>query len=125
MDDLIGKVISFVNELHGSYLKIQEIHWNTYKKGLHTTEDDIKEGLLDYIDKLVEVAMGLDRRPGFDVLHPIIPQSTNSEEICSVLVRKAERFKSMLEGPGYSGLVNVLDDFCTDFSQFTYLSTLS
>ena len=124
MDDLIGKVISFVNELYGSYMKIQEIHWNTYKKGVHTTQDEIKDALIDYADKLGEVTIGIDSRPGFDVLHPIIPMSTSSEEICTVLTRKAERLKESSIGPGYSGLVNVLDDFCADFNKYTYLSTL-
>lgn len=124
MGELISKVIVFINELYGSYLKIQEIHWNTYHNGVHKVQDEIKDLLMEYSDKLAEVAMGIDVRPGFDVLHPIIPNTTDSEEICKVLKKKAYRLKESLIGPEYSGLVNVLDDFATDMDKTAYLTTL-
>lgn len=53
------RVITFVNELYGSYLKLKEIHWNTYSKSLHLLIDEINDDLLEYIDDITENILGI------------------------------------------------------------------
>lgn len=83
------RVITFVNELYGSYFKLKEIHWNTYSKSLHLLIDEINEDLLEYVDDITENIMGLnDSRVGYNIINPNIPNTTDPKEILKVLAAK-------------------------------------
>ena len=124
MSPAMSEVVHFLNELMGSYLKVREIHWNTYGGTEHTVADDTMDEIIEYVDQIAESAIGVDDRPGFDIFNVIIPNSTDLTEIIQVLLNKAERLKNMLTMPIYNGVVNALDDFTTDFSKLKYRSTL-
>lgn len=117
------RVITFVNELYGSYLKLKEIHWNTYSKSLHLLIDEINDDLLEYIDDITENILGInDNRPGYGILHPNIPNSSDTKAILQVLANKNEYLKSYLVAGRYAGLVNVLDDLAQTLNKYIYLS---
>lgn len=117
------RVLTFVNELYGSYLKNKEIHWNTYSKSLHLLLDEINEDLLEYIDDITENIMGLeDSRFGYGVLNPVIPNTTDHKAILKVLCAKADNLKSWMSSGRYAGIVNILDDFSQTMNRYIYLS---
>ena len=108
------RVITFVNELYGSYFKLKEIHWNTYSKSLHLLIDEINDDLLEYVDDITENIMGLnDSRFGYGIINPNIPNTT----------AKAEYLKSGMTAGRYSGIVNILDDFAQTMNRYIYLSS--
>lgn len=117
------RVITFINELYGSYLKIKEIHWNTYSKSLHLLLDEINEDLLEYIDDISENIMGLeDARFGYGVLDPNIPNTTDPKSILKVLSAKSSQLRYELSSSRYAGLTNILDDFAQTMNRYLYLS---
>lgn len=124
MDNMdFNRVITFVNELYGSYLKLKEIHWNTYSKSLHLLIDEINDDLLEVIDDITENIMGIeDDRFGYNILNPNIPQTTDTKAILKVLAAKAEQLNSFMSGGKYSGIANILDDFAQTLNRYIYLS---
>lgn len=118
------RVITFINELYGSYFKLKEIHWNTYSKSLHLLIDDINDDLLEYVDDITENIMGLnDSRFGYGIINPNIPNTTDPKEILKVLAAKAEYLKSGMTAGRYAGIVNILDDFAQTMNRYVYLSS--
>lgn len=117
------RVLTFVNELYGSYLKLKEIHWNTYSKSIHLLIDEINDDILDYIDDITENIMGLeDTRFGYNVIDPNIPNTADHKAILKVLSAKAENLKSWMTAGRYAGIVNILDDFAQTMNRYIYLS---
>lgn len=124
MDNMdFNRVITFVNELYGSYLKLKEIHWNTYSKSLHLLIDEINDDLLEVIDDITENIMGIeDDRFSYNILNPNIPQTTDTKAILKVLAAKAEQLNSFMSAGRYAGIANILDDFAQTLNRYIYLS---
>lgn len=124
MNELSYKTLDFCNELFGSYFRIREIHWNTHKMAKHKLCDDVMDSIIEYVDKLSEGMIGLEQRPGFDILKPVIPTSVDLTEILKVLRNKAQYLEqSLSSNSDYVGMVNILDDLITDLNEYVYLST--
>ena len=122
MERDFNKVITYINELYGSYLKFKEIHWNTYSKSLHLLLDEINDDILEVIDDLSDNIMGIhDSRFGYNILIPSIPNTTDPKELLQVLSAKATYLKSSMDSGIYAGLHNILDDFAEKLNRYIYL----
>lgn len=124
MTSITSRVLTFNDKLLGSYIKVREIHWNTYNKASHTLCDDIMGTLIDTSDRLLENLMGLEQRPGFNIINPNIPNTTSLEEILNVLNKESCVLESYLTSPIYSGITNITNDFREAINKYLYLSTL-
>lgn len=126
MGDDLQLVINFVNECYGAYLKLKEIHWNTYSNTTHVRVDEATEGILSYIDKLMENTIGADapNRPSLGYLNPIIPESSSRVEILVTLNRRANSLADRLQSPVSRGIINILDDFASELNSYQYFNTM-
>lgn len=119
----LQRVISFVNELYGSYFTIREIHWNTYKMATHKLCDDVSEYLIDTTDSIMEAIMGsVEERPGFGILNPNIPKTEDLKMLLKVLKNKATLLKTWISGDQFISVNNLLDDFIQKIADYIYLS---
>lgn len=118
------KMLQFINMLWGSVIKVKEIHFNTHDSSTHKLCDKIQETLLDYIDELGESIQGFaNQRFGYNTLKPIIPESSDLEEILRVLGAKSLQLEAYYSEPIYSGITSVTSDFREDLHKFNYLRT--
>ena len=78
--------------------------------------------IIDYIDTILELMSGINERPGFDILNPIIPSTTNLGEILKALTMKVETSQDFLQEPSYRGILKTLDDLIADLNKWVYLS---
>ena len=106
----------------GSYIRIREIHWNTFSQATHNLTDKLMPEIIEYIDSIVELLSAVSERPGFDIICPVIPESHNLKEILCSLTSKVESCKLYIDVPVYSGITKVLDDLISDLNRWVYLS---
>ena len=122
MEDKQKVLLSIVNCMFGSYIRIREIHWNTRIQATHNLTNDLMPEIIDYIDSILELMSGINERPGFDILKPIIPSTTNLGEILKALTMKVETSQDFLQEPSYRGILKTLDDLIADLNKWVYLS---
>lgn len=78
--------------------------------------------VIDYIDAILELISGINERPGFDILKPIIPTTMYLTDILKALVMKIETSQEFLQEPTFRGINKTLDDLIADLNKWTYLS---
>ena len=122
MEDKQKMILSIVNCLLGSYLRIREIHWNTHNQATHNLTNDILPDIIDYSDALIELLSGIAERPGFDILKPVIPATKELGPILVAMTTKVETCIDCLSDPSYRGIVKTLDDLIADLNRWNYLS---
>ena len=117
MEDKQKMVISIVNYLLGSYIRIREIHWNTRNQAQHNLSNEILPELIDYSDALIELISGIVERPGFDIIKPIIPATKELKPILQALVMKIEACQCCIEEQSFRGINKTLDDLISDLNK--------
>ena len=122
MEDKQKMILSIVNCLLGSYLKIREIHWNTHNQATHNLTNDILPEIIDYSDALIELLSGIAERPGFDILKPVIPATKELGPILVAMATKVEMCAECCSDPAYRGVLKTLDDLIADLNRWNYLS---
>ena len=122
MEDKQKVLLSIINCLFGSYIRIREIHWNTYNQATHNLTNELMPEVIDYIDAILELISGINERPGFDILKPIIPTTMYLTDILKALVMKIETSQEFLQEPTFRGINKTLDDLIADLNKWTYLS---
>jgi len=125
MEDKEKMLISIVNCLFGSYLRIREIHWNTHNQATHNLTNTLMPDIIDYSDAIIELISGISERPGYDILKPIIPSTKDLKQILQALVVKIETVQCVLEEPSFRGVNKTLDDLIADLNKWVYLSSNS
>jgi len=123
MEDKEKMILSIVNYLLGSYIRIREIHWNTHNQATHNLTSDLLPEIIGYIDSLVELLSGICERPGFDILKPVIPSTKELKPILQALVTKIETCQECLNEPSFRGVNKTLDDLIADLNKWVYLSS--
>ena len=122
MEDREKMIVSIVNCLLGSYIRVREIHWNTHSQAKHNLTNSLLPEIIDYIDTLIELISGISDRPGFDILKPIIPSTKELKPILEALVTKIETCQDCLDQPSFRGINKTLDDLIADLNRWVYLS---
>lgn len=117
MEDKQKMVLSIVNCLLGSYLRIREIHWNTHNQATHNLTNDMLPEIIDYSDALIELLSGIAERPGFDILKPVIPSTKELSHILVAMTSKVETCAECLVDPAYRGILKTLDDLIADLNK--------
>lgn len=120
----LQRIIAYTNDLIGTWCKLREIHWNSTKLSTHNSSDAAMGDIMDTIDALFESIMGIEGRPGYDVIHPVIPTGKNTTEVLKVLAMKTSKLEEQLTSTIYSGVLNILNDFKEDLNKHIYLSTM-
>ena len=72
--------------------------------------------IMDYSDTLIELVSGVAERPGYDILKPVIPATTELKPILIAMTAKVEACISCLEDPCYRGINKTLDDLIADLN---------
>lgn len=119
------RLVNFMNEMLGAHCKLREIHWNTYNQSTHELSDSLMYTIMNTVDRLFEVMMGIEDRPGYGIIYPKIPNSTSVKEILQALVNKSNNLEMQLSSPVYSGVCQTLKEFNETINKSIYLSTLS
>lgn len=123
---MVGKYfkqcITFFNIVLGANTRLREIHFNTNIQAQHNLTNDVMPALMDYADLIMENAMGMFGRPGFDVLSSTKNKSKTIKECLEGLRSDALTLKLSLDKDTLSGITNVLDDMITDLNKWIYLS---
>lgn len=122
MEDKQKLLLGVVNCLFGSYIRIREIHWNTRNQATHNLTNDILPGVIDYVDTILELMSGINERPGFDILKPIIPSVKDLKPILQAMTMKVEACQCCINEPSYRGVNKTLDDLIADLNKWVYLS---
>lgn len=122
MEDKQKMILSIVNCLLGSYIKIREIHWNTHNQATHNLTNELLPDIIDYIDELIELLSGVAERPGFNILKPVIPTVNELSPILQAMTFKVEMCTDCLSEPVYRGILKTLDDLIADLNKWNYLS---
>ena len=117
MEDKQKLLLGITNCLLGSYIRIREIHWNTYNQATHNLTNTLLPEIIDYIDSIIELMSGTIGRPGYDILKPIIPSTKELEQILRALVTKLEMAQEMITEPEYRGLNKTFDDLIADLNR--------
>lgn len=125
MSNNMLRLVTFANELLGAHCKLREIHWNTYNQSTHDLSDNLMYRIMDTVDSLFETMMGIEDRPGYEIIYPKIPNSTSIKEILQALIAKTESLEMQLSSPVYSGIKPTLKEFKERLNKSIYLSTLS
>lgn len=119
------RIVNYINELFGSYCKLREIHWNTHNKASHDLSDNLMSHFMYTIDRVFEAIMGIEERPGYGIIYPKIPNSSDIKEILKAIIARTTTLEGQLCSPIYSGVCNVLADFKEHLNKSIYLSSLS
>jgi len=122
MEDKQKVILNIVNCLFGSYIRIREIHWNTHTQATHNLTNELMPEVIDYIDMLLELLSGIQDRPGFDIIKPVIPSTKQLTDILKAMVMKIEMSQEFLNDPKFRGVNKTLDDLIADLNKWTYLS---
>ena len=123
---MIGKhfktCIDFMNTTISTYLRLREIHFNTLIQAQHDLTNDIMPDLMEYADSVMENAMGMFGRPGYDIISVSKVKCKTIKECLESLRKEALTTKLSLDKDTLSGITNILDDMITDLNKWIYLS---
>lgn len=123
---MVGKnfnaCIGFFNTILAYYVKLREIHFNTTCQAQHNLTNDIMPALMDYADLIMENAMGMFGRPGFNILKFSNIDSTDLTKCLEKLRSETLTFKLSLTKDTFAGINKVLDDLLSDLNKWIYLS---
>lgn len=123
---MIGKYfkscIDFFNNVLAAYIRLREIHFNTTIQAQHNLTNDVMPALMDHADLIMENAMGIFGRPGYDILGGNKDKSKTIKDCLESLRSKALELKLSLNKETLSGITNILDDMITDLNKWIYLS---
>ena len=117
--------LDFLRKLEGHCVRLQEIHWNTRKRNIHNTTDDMKKMLHDVIDDVAENMQGLlGVRIKIGTVSPIIPEYTIIEDGHKEILNDVLTFRASVDGiSGFEGVIGILDDCIKDLNSSAYLDT--
>ena len=117
--------LDFLRKLEGHCVRLQEIHWNTRKRNIHNTTDDMKKMLHDVIDDVAENMQGLlGVRIKIGTVSPIIPEYTIIEDGHKEILNDVLTFRASVDGiAGFEGVIGILDDCIKDLNSSAYLDT--
>ena len=126
MSNLRNKTIEFLCICEGYHQAFKMVHWSTSNKSEHLLTDDIDGSVLEYEDKVAEVAMGsLNTRFGQGDLKTLLPEGKTTEALLKELKGDIVSYrKEVGDDAENEGLANVLNDFLTDINKYNYLRTL-
>ena len=117
--------LDFLRKLEGHCVRLQEIHWNTRKRNIHNTTDDMKKMLHDVIDDVAENMQGLlGVRIKIGTVSPIIPEYTIIEDGHKEILNDVLTFRASVDSvSGIEGVIGILDDCIKDLNSSAYLDT--
>lgn len=123
---MIGKYfkscIDFFNIILGAYIRLRELHFNTFIQAQHDLTNEVMPGIMNYADSIMENAMGMFGRPGMDILTISKDTSTTIKSSLERLRTEALQLKLFLDKDTLCGIHNILDDMITDLNKWIYLS---
>lgn len=117
--------------LEGYHQILKELHWSTDNHAKHLLTDEIDGGVLEFEDKLAEVAMGtLGEKFGKGDLKTMLPEAEELKGILDEIAEDVHTFTDRLSADGeydyaYGALNSVCDDFMANVCKWKYLETLS
>ena len=111
--------LDFLRKLEGHCVRLQEIHWNTRKRNIHNTTDDMRTMLHAVIDEVAENMQGLlGVRIKIGTVSPIIPEYTMIEDGHKAILNDVLTFRSSVDGiAGFEGVLGTLDDCINDLNK--------
>ena len=117
--------LDVLRRLEGHCVRLPEIHWNTRKRNIHNTTDDMKKMLHDVIDDVAENMQGLlGVRIKIGTVSPIIPEYTIIEDGHKEILNDVLTFRASVDGiSGFEGVIGILDDCIKDLNSSAYLDT--
>lgn len=120
-------VLTFLSSLEGYHSLLKTIHWSAKNHFEHTLTDDIDEDVLEFEDRIAEVAMGrLNLRFGIGDLTTLMPESKTLDSMLKELEGDVLKFKEEIgDDNKISGMHNVLDEFLEKICTWNYLKTLN
>lgn len=123
---MVGKYfkscIDFFNITLGAYVKLRELHFNTHIQAQHNLTNDVMPAIMEYADFVMENAMGLFGRPGYNILTCTSNQSSTIKECLESLRSDALKLKLSLDKDSLCGITKILDDMIADLNKWIYLS---
>lgn len=118
------ETISFLNYLEGYWIRTREIHWSTDNNAIHKLCDEIMDGLLDYLDKIAESAMGMyDDKIQIGEFLPELPNGKSLMPMLNELTKDTLSYKNSLKTPEADGIKNILDEILAFADKYKYRST--
>ena len=117
--------LDFLRKLEGHCVRLQEIHWNTRKRNIHNTTDDMRSMLHAVIDNVAENMQGLlGVRIKIGTVSPIIPEYTIIEDGHKVILNDILTFRASVDGiAGFEGILGTLDNCINDLNKSAYLDS--
>lgn len=100
------------------------IHYSTKKYHAHKQADDIRDCILDFVDKLAEQSFGFLGLPNFNDFSLRVPiKKTNDlSELCKNVFKLVSTLQDNLNNKKYSGIISLIDDFKGELSNLVYLN---
>lgn len=120
-------ILNYLCDIEGYHQVLKELHWSATNHSLHVLLDEIDGTMLEYEDKIAEVAMGrLNTRFGIGDLKTMLPDAKTLDSLLKEMEKDlSEVKKSVGEEEKYCGLQNIFDDIMSDINKWNYLKTLS
>lgn len=123
---MVGKnfnaCINFFNLVLSYHVMLREIHFNTTSQAQHDLTNDIMPAIMDYADLVMENAMGMFGRPGYDILKVSSIKCVDLTKCLENLRSETLSFKLTLTKDTFAGINKVLDDLLSDLNKWIYLS---
>lgn len=123
---LKDNIIEFLGILEGYHQTCKMLHWSTTNKSEHVLVDEIDKDVLEFEDRIAEVAMGkLKTRFGIGSLKAMLPNAENLDDMIKEYESDVLKLKKDIgDKPEYSGFQNILDDMLESIDKYYYLKTL-
>ena len=117
--------LDFLRKLEGHCVRLQEIHWNTRKRDIHYTADDMRSMLHSVIDEVAENMQGLlGVRIKIGTVTPIIPEYSIIDDAHKSILNDVLTFRASVDNiAGFEGIIGTLDDCIKDLNKSTYLDS--
>lgn len=117
--------LDFLRKLEGHCVRLQEIHWNTRKRNIHNTTDDMRSMLHDVIDEVAENMQGLlGVRIKIGTVNPIIPEYTSIDDGHKAILNDVLTFRASVDGiSGFEGVLGTLDNCINELNKSAYLDS--
>lgn len=124
---LHGTALKLLGRLEGIHVTLKELHWGAERMAEHTLLDTIDGEVLELLDEVAEVSMGLlDEKFGKGDLKAEECTCSDCAEVLTRLVEVIIETKSALgESSEFAGLQSILDDFLGKVNKWNYLRKLT
>lgn len=102
------------------------VHYSTTGNHYHELCDQIRDTILDFVDKFAEESFGYYGKPKYDdfKLTADVKATEDLEELCDNVLDMIAPFRTEFNKEDkLSGLVSLIDDFRADLGKLKFLST--